>query len=45
MVNRGLLGEKNGRGFYRYDEQGRRLEDATEDYSLPRLDSILGGGE
>jgi 3-hydroxybutyryl-CoA dehydrogenase len=45
MVNRGLLGEKNGRGFYRYDEQGRRLEDATEDYSLPRLDAILGGDE
>lgn len=43
MVNRGLLGEKNGRGFYRYDEQGRRIEDATEDYSLPKLDSILGG--
>jgi 3-hydroxyacyl-CoA dehydrogenase len=45
MVNRGLLGEKSGRGFYRYDQQGRRLEEAEEDLSLPRLETVLGGQE
>jgi 3-hydroxybutyryl-CoA dehydrogenase len=45
MVNRGLLGEKSGRGFYRYDERGRRVENAEEDLSLPRLETVLGGEE
>jgi 3-hydroxybutyryl-CoA dehydrogenase len=45
MVNRGLLGEKSGRGFYRYDETGKRVEDPHEDLSLPKLETVLGGRE
>lgn len=34
MVTRGWLGEKNGRGFYRYDDAGNRL--ASDDLDLER---------
>ena len=42
MVSRGLWGEKTGRGFYMYDEDGGRIDDGIEDLSLPRLETILG---
>jgi 3-hydroxybutyryl-CoA dehydrogenase len=42
MVARGLWGEKTGRGFYMYDEDGARIDDGIEDLSLPRLETILG---
>ena len=29
MVNAGLLGRKSGQGFFRYDDQGNRLEDGA----------------
>jgi 3-hydroxybutyryl-CoA dehydrogenase len=37
MVNDGWLGEKSGRGFYRYDEAGRRLHE-DEDLREPSID-------
>ncbi len=37
MVNDGWLGEKSGRGFYRYDETGRRLPE-PEDLTEPDID-------
>jgi 3-hydroxybutyryl-CoA dehydrogenase len=37
MVNDGWLGEKSGRGFYRYDEAGRRIQEA-EDLREPDID-------
>ena len=42
MVSEGWLGEKSGRGFYRYDETGRRLP-VTEDLGEPPLDRLLPG--
>jgi len=46
MVNQGWLGEKSGRGFYRYDSRGRRLPDPP-DVVAPTLERLLGthGGE
>ena len=41
MVMRGWLGEKSGRGFYRYDENGTRLEEEELDLSRPELDTIM----
>jgi 3-hydroxyacyl-CoA dehydrogenase len=41
MVTRGLLGEKSGRGFYRYDERGARLQDGDLDLGRPRLEPYL----
>jgi 3-hydroxybutyryl-CoA dehydrogenase len=35
MVRRGHLGEKSGRGFYRYDDEGRRLMPDEPDFGLP----------
>ncbi|TVP55259.1 MAG: 3-hydroxyacyl-CoA dehydrogenase family protein [Gemmatimonadales bacterium] len=43
MVNAGWLGEKSGRGFYRYDETGRRLP-VSEDLGKPPLDRLLPEG-
>lgn len=43
MVTRGWYGEKAGRGFYRYDDAGTRLNDQELDLSRPRL-SVLGNG-
>jgi 3-hydroxybutyryl-CoA dehydrogenase len=45
MVSRGLYGEKNGRGFYHYDETGVRIEGDSEDLTLPKLENVLGGEE
>ncbi len=42
MVSRGWLGEKSGRGFYRYDETGCRLTDEAPDFSRPPLEDRLG---
>jgi len=44
MVSRGWLGEKSGRGFYRYDATGRRLPD-PQDLSEPTLSHLLGERE
>lgn len=41
MVMRGWLGEKSGRGFYRYDENGKRIEEPEPDLSRPELDEIM----
>jgi len=41
MVRRGLLGEKSGRGFYRYDESGARIVEGDPDLGRPELDSFL----
>ena len=41
MVSRGWLGEKSGRGFYRYDEGGRRIEDETLDLGRPELEELI----
>jgi len=40
MVNEGWLGEKSGRGFYTYDETGRRIVD-REDLSEPEVGRML----
>jgi 3-hydroxybutyryl-CoA dehydrogenase len=47
MVARGYLGEKSGRGFYRYDEAGNRLEDGPPELGRPRLwvVDVAGDGE
>jgi 3-hydroxybutyryl-CoA dehydrogenase len=42
MVSEGWLGEKSGRGFYRYDETGRRLP-VDEDLAEPDLERLLSG--
>lgn len=42
MVNRGYLGEKSGRGFYRYDDAGNRLAEGTPDLARPRLWVVEG---
>lgn len=44
MVNAGWLGEKSGRGFYRYDEGGRRRA-VEEDLTEPPVARVLGQGE
>lgn len=44
MVNRGLLGEKSGRGFYRYDDAGNRLSEGPPELSRPHLWVVEGGG-
>jgi 3-hydroxybutyryl-CoA dehydrogenase len=41
MVTRGMLGEKSGRGFYRYDESGARVREGDPDLSRPELDPFL----
>ncbi len=41
MVTRGWYGEKSGRGFYRYDEAGNRLNDHELDLARPDL-AVLG---
>jgi 3-hydroxybutyryl-CoA dehydrogenase len=41
MVGRGWLGEKSGRGFYRYDETGHRTDDGPPDLSRPELEEIM----
>jgi 3-hydroxyacyl-CoA dehydrogenase len=41
MVTRGLLGEKSGRGFYRYDRSGARLLEGTPDLERPALEPFL----
>ncbi len=43
MVSAGWLGEKSGRGFYRYDAAGRRLP-VSEDFGKPPLDRLLPEG-
>ncbi len=42
MVTRGWLGEKSGRGFYRYDDAGNRLPDDELDLGPPSL-PVIGG--
>lgn len=37
MVTRGLLGEKSGRGFYRYDDRGARIVEGELDLGVPDL--------
>ncbi len=44
MVSEGWLGEKSGRGFYRYTESGRRLSE-KEDLTEPRLTRLLETGD
>jgi 3-hydroxybutyryl-CoA dehydrogenase len=41
MVTRGFLGEKSGRGFYRYDSTGARLQEGEPDLGRPALDDFL----
>lgn len=41
MVMRGWLGEKSGRGFYRYDEEGERVDEGDPDLSRPELEEIM----
>jgi 3-hydroxybutyryl-CoA dehydrogenase len=41
MVTRGLLGEKSGRGFYRYDETGARIREGDPDLGRPDLEPLL----
>lgn len=41
MVSEGWFGEKAGRGFYRYDESGRRLP-VEEDMMKPSIEGLLG---
>lgn len=43
MVNEGWHGEKAGRGFYRYDETGRRIK-GPDDLTEPPLDRFLSPG-
>jgi 3-hydroxybutyryl-CoA dehydrogenase len=43
MVARGWLGEKTGRGFYRYDPTGGRI-DEPENLDVPSLESLLDRG-
>lgn len=40
MVRRGHLGEKSGRGFYHYDDAGRRLLPDPPDFALPTLPAL-----
>lgn len=42
MVTRGLLGEKSGRGFYRYDDGGARVVEGEPDLGVPDLGPRLG---
>jgi len=42
MVAQGWLGEKTGRGFYRYDRGGRI--DEPEDLAVPSLESLVDRG-
>ena len=42
MVARGWLGEKSGRGFYRYDETGQRIEEEPE-LGRPDLEELMHG--
>ena len=44
MVARGHLGEKSGRGFYRYDESGTRIVPEEPDLDRPPIPA-LGGDE
>jgi 3-hydroxybutyryl-CoA dehydrogenase len=44
MVSEGWLGEKSGRGFYRYDETGRRLPE-EEDLREPEVARFFGSGD
>lgn len=41
MVSRGWLGEKSGRGFYRYDERGDRLDEEAPDLGRPEIEELL----
>ena len=41
MVARGWLGEKSGRGFYRYDETGQRVREGEPDLSRPPLEDLV----
>lgn len=41
MVMRGWLGEKSGRGFYRYDEDGKRVDEGDPDLTRPELEEIM----
>jgi 3-hydroxybutyryl-CoA dehydrogenase len=41
MVSRGWLGEKSGRGFYRYDEGGQRVEDDELELGRPELEDLI----
>lgn len=41
MVMSGWLGEKSGRGFYRYDRDGQRVEEGEPDLSRPELETIM----
>lgn len=40
LVSRGWLGEKSGRGFYRY-EGGRRLDEDDPDLGRPELETLI----
>jgi 3-hydroxybutyryl-CoA dehydrogenase len=44
MVSQGWLGEKSGRGFYRYDDTGRRIPE-EEDLREPSLALLLSSRE
>lgn len=41
MVTRGYLGEKSGRGFYRYDPSGARIVAGDPDLGRPGLEPFL----
>lgn len=41
MVMRGWLGEKSGRGFYRYDQDGQRIDEGEPDLSRPELEEVM----
>src|SRR5690606_12179642 len=42
MVEAGMLGRKAGRGFYRYDESGRRLDDELAPGATPSETHAVG---